>query len=174
LINNRRTPHPGVIFNKAAVQSVGGYQVEDFPCEDLSLWLRLSKDNQICTAPYELMNYRINPSSISSTQRMKMKSKKLEILEKYPVTQNEVMKFISHFSEYITLFESSPSGLNRIASSLQEIKQYSKILGYELPKNSEITNQITLSQRLNLRIETGRNVYEMIIRNLYKKLSSPF
>jgi hypothetical protein len=105
---------------------------------------------------------------------MKMKSKKLEILEKYPVTQNEVMKFISHFSEYITLFESSPSGLNRIASSLQEIKQYSKILGYELPKNSEITNQITLSQRLNLRIETGRNVYEMIIRNLYKKLSSPF
>jgi hypothetical protein len=173
LIQSRRTPHPAVIFNKAAIQSVGGYHIDDFPCEDLSLWLRLSKTGQIATVPFELLKYRLNPTSISSTQRFNMKLKKVAILNQYPITQLEVMTFISMFQEYAQLIESSHSALNRIASSLSEIQECSKIYGYSLPKRSEIFAQESLRTTLSLGIEDNRNLYERIIRNSYKKLSSP-
>ncbi len=173
LIRNRRTPHPGVVFSKAAVQSAGGYILDDFPCEDLSLWLRLSKNDQIRTVPFELIKYRINPGSISSTQKTRMIQKKYEVLNRHPLIENEIMEFSSRFSEYVELLSSSSMAENRIASSLQEIQHCAKVYGYSLPKTNDIISDLTLINVLRFRKENARNFSETIIRNSYKKISMP-
>jgi glycosyltransferase involved in cell wall biosynthesis len=43
LIYSQRTAHPSILFSKEAVINAGGYRNEDFPAEDLSLWLRMSR-----------------------------------------------------------------------------------------------------------------------------------
>ena len=173
LVRNRRTPHPGVIFNKAAVQSVGGYIMGDFPCEDLSLWLRLSKNDRICTVPFELFKYRINPGSVSSTQNAKMVLQKHNVLKRYPLTQVEITDFASRFEDYVESVSSMSMAVNRIASSLQEIQHCSDIFGYSVPKTKEIIKDLTFINTLNFRMENARNLSELILRNSYKKISKP-
>ena len=173
LIRNRRTPHPGVVFNREAVLNAGGYRVEDFPCEDLSLWLRLSRSHKITTVPIELLNYRINPESISSSQRVKMKSKKYEILKKYAVSNQEVLSYISMFQDYVNLTKSSSFSFNRIVTSLDEIQAYSKIFGYLIPKQNEIIEYSGLRNEFEFGIERFRNAYGLLARNSYKRFSNP-
>jgi glycosyltransferase involved in cell wall biosynthesis len=174
LIHNRRTPHPGVVFNKEAVLSVGGYRLEDFPCEDLSLWLRLSKSHRITTVPQELLKYRINRGSISSTQRVRMLTKKFEILRKYPLTQVEVFNHVSKFQDYLDLIAFDPCVLNRVVNSLEDIQECSRLFGYEVPKGKEIIKETTLANNRSLKIEKCRNLVELIARNSYKRISNPF
>ena len=174
LIHNRRTPHPGVVFNKEAVLSVGGYRLEDFPCEDLSLWLRLSENYRITTVPVELLKYRINRGSISSTQRVKMLTKKLEILGRYPITQEEVFNHASKFQSYLDLISSDPFVLNRAVNSLEDIHECSRVFGYELPKSKEIVKETSLANNRSLKFEKYRNLIELIVRNSYKRISNPF
>lgn len=173
LVKNRRTPHPGVIFNKAAVQSVGGYILDDFPCEDLSLWLRLSKNSPVGTVPIDLIKYRINPGSVSSTQRTKMTLKKQDVLRKYPITKSEIVDFASRFDEYVESVKDVSMAVNRISSSLQEIHHCSETYGYSLPKTREIIRDSTFINTFNLRREDARNLCELIIRNSYKTISKP-
>ena len=41
LVSGQRTAHSSAIFNKSAFEYAGEYRKEDFPAEDLSLWLRV-------------------------------------------------------------------------------------------------------------------------------------
>jgi hypothetical protein len=156
------------------VLSVGGYRLEDFPCEDLSLWLRLSETYRITTVPVELLKYRINRGSISSTQRAKMLTKKSEILRKYPITQKEVFNHASKFQDYIDLIAFDSFVLNRVVNSLEDIRECSKVFGYELPEGKEIIKETSLANNRSLKIEKCRNLIELIVRNSYKRISNPF
>ena len=72
LIASQRTPHPSVLFHKESVLKVGGYQKEDFPAEDVSLWFRLGEIGELISAPQVLLNYRLNGASISIVRRQEM------------------------------------------------------------------------------------------------------
>jgi glycosyltransferase involved in cell wall biosynthesis len=76
LVDAFRTPHPSVMFRKSAVLSVGGYQVDDFPAEDLGLWIRLSSKFELHTVALPLLRYRMNPDGISSSRQTEMKLKR--------------------------------------------------------------------------------------------------
>ena len=76
LVDTFRTPHPSVMFRKSAVLSVGGYQVDDFPAEDLGLWIRLSSKFELHTVALPLLRYRMNPEGISSSRQTEMKLKR--------------------------------------------------------------------------------------------------
>lgn len=80
LVSSQRTPHPVSLLNREAVISVGGYRQEDFPAEDLSLWLRLSRVGKLLTSPHELLSYTINSMGVSSTKRNAQLAKKRELL----------------------------------------------------------------------------------------------
>lgn len=174
LIRSRRTPHPGVIFNREAVLNAGGYRVEDFPCEDLSLWLRLSNTHKIATVPIELLNYRINPGSISSSQRVNMKAKKYEILKRYPITKDEVFRYVSMFQDYINFTKSFSFPINRVSASLEEIQACSRVFEYAVPKRSEFMEYSRLKDGIQIEVEKFRNIYELLARNSYKRFSNPF
>lgn len=72
LITSSRTPHPGVMFRKAVIKEVGGYREENFPTEDLALWIRVSNFANIATIPLPLLTYTLNPSGISSSSQKLM------------------------------------------------------------------------------------------------------
>ena len=93
LVSSQRTPHPVALLNRDAVLSIGGYRQKDFPAEDLSLWLRLSRIGLLASSPEPLLKYTINPLGVSSTKGSAQLAKKNELLTTIGLN-------ISHF-EYV-------------------------------------------------------------------------
>lgn len=58
--------HPGVIYRRDIVQSVGGYHAAFRHCEDLDLWLRLGSVTRIGNVPERLLIYRHYAEQVSS------------------------------------------------------------------------------------------------------------
>jgi glycosyltransferase involved in cell wall biosynthesis len=83
LFSSQRTAHPSVMYRKSVVLSVGGYRLEDFPAEDLALWIRLVKVSKIGSIPQSLLKYTIHSSSITSTNQQLMKKKSLTLRKQY-------------------------------------------------------------------------------------------
>ena len=86
LIHPQRIPHPGVLFDRNAVMAAGGYQEEDFPAEDLALWLRLAPLGTFVGAPTRVVDWTMAGSSITHTRQVSQRAKTAELLEtKFPM-----------------------------------------------------------------------------------------
>ena len=96
LVDAFRTPHPSVTFRRSAVKSVGGYRAEDFPAEDLGLWIRLSSKYELVSVPSLLLRYRMNPSGVSGTRQIEMKTKRDELLAILDHTELLRKNFLSY------------------------------------------------------------------------------
>jgi glycosyltransferase involved in cell wall biosynthesis len=106
LISSQRTPHPGVIFNKFAVRDAGMYRNEDFPAEDLSLWLRLSKIGKLVGSPEKLLHYTLNPASVSSQQRELALQTKAKLLANDPIDVRVITRLLDSWEELLNSYES--------------------------------------------------------------------
>jgi glycosyltransferase involved in cell wall biosynthesis len=105
LVSSQRTAHPSVIFNKEAVLEVGGYRNEDYPAEDISLWLRLSKIGEIETIPYEDLKYRISRNSITGQSRLKALSMKNKLISGFTFRQNVIQECIDSIENTAQLYD---------------------------------------------------------------------
>lgn len=85
LVNSRRTPHPSVLYSKEAVLAVGGYRVEDFPAEDLSLWLRMSRAGEIISVPEVLLKYQLRLTSVSNQQRSLIVNRTSDLIHQFGI-----------------------------------------------------------------------------------------
>ena len=57
--------HPGVIYRRSEILSLGGYRGKFWPAEDIDLWNRvIEKNKPVVTIPRVLMHYRIHGGSI--------------------------------------------------------------------------------------------------------------
>jgi glycosyltransferase involved in cell wall biosynthesis len=83
LFSSQRTPHPSVMYRKSAILSVGGYLQEDFPAEDLALWIRLVRKGKIASIPHSLLKYTVHSSSITRTKQDLMRRKSLALRKEY-------------------------------------------------------------------------------------------
>lgn len=88
LFSAQRTPHPSVMYRKSAILSVGGYLQDDFPAEDLALWIRLVKKGKIASIPHSLLKYTVHTSSITRTKQDVMKRKSLALRKEYGSSGN--------------------------------------------------------------------------------------
>lgn len=61
--------HPGVLYRRESVQSVGGYVTETWPADDYALWTRMAAVGQLANCPETLMQYRIRQASVTNSQR---------------------------------------------------------------------------------------------------------
>lgn len=78
LIFENCVPHPGVMFRKSVIDSLGGYTNEYQYAEDWELWLKLNRQYDITNLPQVLLSYRIHASSVSkkhSTNQSQSKSR---------------------------------------------------------------------------------------------------
>jgi glycosyltransferase involved in cell wall biosynthesis len=102
LFNSQRTPHPGVLFSKKVFEIVGGYYKSDFPVEDLSLWIRMSKVGKIISVPETLLYYRIHGKSVTATKRNEIELKRSQIFLKYKLVENidANMNYLKIWNDY--------------------------------------------------------------------------
>ena len=112
MFSGQRTAHPSVIYRKEAVLQVGGYRENDFPAEDLGLWIRLLECGDLATCPEELLQYTISNGSISSLNSRVMLKKKKQLLYELGTskkwdhrTGGELLKSLEIYRDYNLYFE---------------------------------------------------------------------
>ena len=170
LVSSTRTAHPSVLFNKEAVMSVGSYREEDFPAEDLSLWLRMSRTGQLISIPKTLLHYRLSRNSISGTKRLEATKKKNEHLQTIGINPEnsdfclknletilENYKKFSHFNERELLFIHDLL----LYSKLNPQTNYRKIL--------KLKNVINYSSKNLIRIQKIRSIIDLYNEKIARK-----
>lgn len=84
LAHPQRIPHPGVMIDKDAVLEAGGYREQDFPVEDLALWIRLASLGDLTGVPSTTVYWSMNPSSVTHTHQSRQRALSREILRGVP------------------------------------------------------------------------------------------
>lgn len=79
--------HPGVMFRRAVICGLGGYEAEFEGLEDYALWWKVSQNWDLAALPQMLLRYRIHPGQVTQkptkekAQRMLcLKKRQLEAL----------------------------------------------------------------------------------------------
>ena len=138
LVHSDRTAHPSVIFRKESALSVGLYRQEDFPCEDLSLWLRLGTVGELVSIPSDELIYTLRNTSVSGSRYFEAKQKSTEILLTSKTANNLINRAIDDFNDVLNFYKKVKLGRKRsllffrdlfhpIAFKILTIKQKRKV-----------------------------------------------
>jgi len=133
LLASQQTPHPIALINKEMFDRVGGYLEQDFPAEDLSLWIRLSKVSTLISASESLFSYRISNSSTSGSRLELVNQKRVELINHWSLGQNRFLEFKKELKNTKIVYgNSSHSKLRRIFLYRNLLRYHEKIRS---PKN---------------------------------------
>jgi glycosyltransferase involved in cell wall biosynthesis len=124
LLSSQQTAHPIALINKEMFYLAGGYQQQDFPAEDLSLWIRLSKISTLVSAPEILFSYRISKNSTSGSQPQRVNDKRVELLENWSLGDNRFLEFGQRLQRTKSEYEKSGN------SKLRRVFFYRNLLNY--------------------------------------------
>jgi glycosyltransferase involved in cell wall biosynthesis len=83
LISGQRTAHSSALFSREFALSVGGYLHNEFPAEDLGLWLRMSRFGNIITVPEVLLKYRLSTTSVTISSNRDSINKRRQLQANY-------------------------------------------------------------------------------------------
>ena len=114
LVKNSRTPHPSVIFNRAAALEVGSYRESDTFVEDMSLWLRLSRVGKFTSIPDKLLSYQIWKNSVTSLNSIAMRQARAKLLNELNVMRTDLNYVQDNFGSIIKAYENYPLSQERI------------------------------------------------------------
>lgn len=126
LLYSQQTAHPLALINRKYFLKVNGYREEDFPAEDLSLWIRLSSVAKIVSVPDLILSYRLSPSSTSGSRQKIVKKKKDLLIGAWklsPISKSEVRDEISRIKK---IYQGTPE------SSLRTILFYRNLNAFLL------------------------------------------
>jgi len=133
LISGQRSAHPVALINRQLLLECGGYKVDDFPVEDLALWLRISRFGKIVSAPSVLLHYQLSIGSISASSRKIQLMKKAEFIRAYDAWPFLVTQSLSNFSQTVTLYKSSPNSWERLFLHVRDLLIAKKLVGFDVP-----------------------------------------
>jgi glycosyltransferase involved in cell wall biosynthesis len=105
LISSQRTAHPSILFNRSSVLEVGGYLQKDFPAEDLSLWLRMSRAGKLISIPKVLLHYRLSAGSVTGTKRQASILKKSSLIQSIGINPLNVEKASSKLEQIFEVYK---------------------------------------------------------------------
>jgi glycosyltransferase involved in cell wall biosynthesis len=148
LISSQRTAHPSILFNKDAVLNAGGYREIDFPAEDLSLWLRISRLGDLISIPKTLLHYRLSTGSITGTRRIEAKAVTKKLLTEIGINQKNILGLIENFESIIQLYKDHNYARERELLILRDL--------YLLAKNS------------NIDVRTKKQINQLMTRSISK------
>ena len=157
LLTNRRTPHSSALLSKAAIIEVGGYRQQDFPAEDLSLWLRMSRVGDLTSIPKVLLKYRISSNSVSSTRQKEMIARRSSLQSEIGINKKDLDFSMSNLKSILRLYSDQPYGDLRkilflkdladscsINSSKKELLYYFSNILSSIPINTRAFNEIRI------------------------------
>lgn len=168
---SQQTPHPGVLYNRVAIQSVGGYRAKDFPAEDISLWLRLAKISKIVSVPETLLCYRLSLNSISAQNRKSAKNLTRLLVSEIGIQRENVLYCLESWSNILDLYSAQALGAERSVLFYRNLKSAAQEAGlakshyFEL---REMRNRVFSNLRNELAIlNLGMN---KVKRQIYRSL----
>jgi hypothetical protein len=164
-----RTAHSSVLLNKVAVEEAGGYISEDFPAEDLSLWLRLSRLGNLSSVENNLLFYRLNSNSISFQKRREILIKKKELLTKIGINPEDYFFIWDNITEILKEYEGMELGNQRKILLIKEMFTIKlNPLNFGLNSIKVDLKKMRFISEL-FKTQTLKDVYEL---NSYKKKRS--
>jgi glycosyltransferase involved in cell wall biosynthesis len=126
LISSQRTAHPSILFNKEAVINSGGYREFDFPAEDLSLWLRMSRLGDLISIPKTLLRYRLTPESVTGAKRNEAKEMTKKLLLEIGINQKNIVGLIENYESVLNLYKKHSHSSAREMLLLRDLFYLSK------------------------------------------------
>jgi glycosyltransferase involved in cell wall biosynthesis len=126
LISSQRTAHPSVLFSKEAVANAGFYRDIDFPAEDLSLWLRMSRLGDLISIPKTLLHYRLSTASITGIKRKEAKEMTKKILDNIGINKKNTVRLVENFESVIELYKKHNYSRERELLILKDLYYLSK------------------------------------------------
>ncbi|MEI7560925.1 MAG: glycosyltransferase [Actinomycetes bacterium] len=121
LAKSQRTAHPSIMYSKDAVVSAGGYREEDFPAEDLSLWLRMSKEGKLISIPKVLLNYRLTRMSVSMQKRGLIQEKTRSLLSTIGINYRDLAYTFTNLESILEDYNKSELSTRRKMLLLREL-----------------------------------------------------
>lgn len=133
LVSSQRTAHPVALIRRSYLIQSGGYQTQDFPAEDLALWLRMSHFGEVVSSPSFNLFYQLSKGSISAKNRELQRLRRTNILQDYKDWSVWRDRNVETFSEQIFTYKSLPFGYHRIFLHLRDFKVLQKTIGIKTP-----------------------------------------
>lgn len=141
LVSSQRTPHPGALISKESLLAVGGYRKEDFPAEDISLWLRLAKIGKLQTVPKVLLNYRISSNSVSALNRTQAQGRTKELFGEIGLNRDAVLDGLVNWESIFRSYDNVTLSHERKILFYRDLKNSLNYLDLEIKFDREL-NQI--------------------------------
>jgi glycosyltransferase involved in cell wall biosynthesis len=145
LVNGNRTPHPSVLFSKAVYLSVGGYRTQDFLVEDLSLWLRMSRESKLVSIPEVLLQYKIHGKSVSVSKSIEMQENKKELLKNIGIFKQDITYCLNNLTNTLSLYEDTKYASKRNMTHIYDLFTLFK-LGLLSRHSVQINTRVILSE----------------------------
>lgn len=133
LISSQRTPHPVALINKERLILSGGYRLQDYPAEDLGLWLRMSHYGDLVSVPEVLLKYRISASSISAQNRAVQLLKKSELIRSHTLWSAWQKNCVNEFVETASSYQSLKDSHKRILLHLRDLHLARRLTDEKVP-----------------------------------------
>jgi glycosyltransferase involved in cell wall biosynthesis len=105
LLHAIRIPHPGVIFSRQAALEAGGYLKEEFPAEDIGLWLRLAKLGPFVGVDEVVVRYRLHPRSVTQNRLQEQRSHTVALVERYGLPPGLGHKAIDELPQTLAAYD---------------------------------------------------------------------
>lgn len=149
LIHPQRVPHPGLVLNRDAVVEAGGYLTEEFPAEDLGLWLRLSRQGRFVGVPILVVDWTMRLGSVSHSRQDQQRSMTEKLLASWrPTLLNEVND--AEVSHELGRYASSTYARERALLLLRDLRAWRE-RGEYLPGERQIIGSSVRHPLSNLR-----------------------
>ena len=167
LVSGQRTPHPAALINRNIFLKAGGYLSSEYPAEDLGLWLRMSEFGDLISVPEVVLNYRLNPSSISRLNRPNQIEKKQNLISNWPGWNKVLGISIKELDDVINYYSTSTFGKQRTLLHFRDLILVSKIVGTPL-KKSQLITRVSAVTRFGLIRSALLISYWVFIRKIYR------
>ena len=151
------------------------YRNEDFPAEDLSLWLRLGKEGKLVSVPKILLKYRLVESSVSVKKRKLIQDKTRILLGKIGINTKDYLFVKNNIEDILERYDQFEFAERRKLLLLTELFSISfNPKKYGISAQSSTNNLIDLKLFLNFQFpaEIIRLRKEKYSRDMIRKLAS--
>jgi hypothetical protein len=93
------------LYNKEAVIEAGGYKAEDFPAEDYSLWLRMTRLGKLKSIPEALLHYRLSGTSVTASRQELMRARAKSLLNSINIDPVCIEDFQTKYYQFFTAYD---------------------------------------------------------------------
>jgi glycosyltransferase involved in cell wall biosynthesis len=166
LLRSQQTAHSVALVNRLHFNLAGGYVSEDFPAEDLGLWIRISQFGKIVSVPEVLMKYRLSNSSTSGSRQIEAHKVRQNLIKKKPYLISSEVSLDSLILETLDVYKNTSFEKLRVILFLRNLELAESL--ELLPKTGLKFSKIKLASQGSLHVSQA--IWHKSMRDLYRKL----